>query len=301
MAKGRPAARGSKGNGRRLWWLAIVGGLALVVAVAITAGDDGGSAPSAATPSSKGETGPDFHSMVVDPANPQRVFVGGHQRVSVSENGGRTFRPVASLDDADAMGWGFTDGAVYVSGHPGLNVSSDGGRTFARRNSGLPDTDLHAFGSGRAVLYAASPSAGVVASADGGRTWEIRSEPVGGFFGRLVVDPADDQHVLAADAASGVVESTDGGRTWRRLASGLPSATWLSRSSQDLSLLVASGPAGAATSTDGGRTWSSLLPRGAPLIEVSPADPSVLLAGAHDGRAITITASRDGGKTWGRP
>jgi hypothetical protein len=278
----------------------VLAGVAVVVVIAVVVwlagrNDNGGSSASA----SGGLTGPDFHSLVADPANPDRLFVGGHQAVSESVDGGRTWTEIASLRDADAMGWGFAGDAVYVSGHPGLNRSTDGGQTFERVNTGLPNTDVHAFGGSRDALYGAATGAGVFTGTPG--DWQVRTSDAGpSFFGRIVVDAANAEHLLAADAQAGVVESSDGGRSWRRLNSGLQAATWVSANS-DLSLLVASGPAGAARSDDGGRTWHRLeLPDGASLVEVA-ADGSVLYAGRHNGTRVDVLISRDGGQSWTQP
>ncbi|MGH9183897.1 MAG: WD40/YVTN/BNR-like repeat-containing protein [Acidimicrobiales bacterium] len=192
-----------------------------------------------------GLTGADFHSLAVDPGDPQRVFVGGHQAASVTTDGGRIWSEITSLRDADAMAWAFTSDAVFVSGHPGLSRSTDGGRTFERVNQGLPDTDVHAFGGTATVLYGASPAVGVFASTSGVGTWRSRTTSAGqSFFGRMVVDPADEQHLFAADARAGVAETSDGGRSWRALDTGLSAATWLSATGGGLGALVASGPAG---------------------------------------------------------
>ena len=273
----------------------VLGGLLLVLA----AGRDD-DPPDQVDGGRAGVTGPDFHSLVADPTTPGRLYVGGHQAVSVSDDRGTTWVRVGSLDDADAMGWGFQGGTVFVSGHPGLNRSDDGAETFARINEGLPGTDVHAFGAGREVLYGSAVDGGLFASTDDGQRWEVRAtDGTQAFFGRIVVDPADDDHLFVGDARRGVAESTDGGRSWSALDSGLQAATWLSRSGASVDLLVASGPAGAARSTDGGETWSSLsVPSGASLVEIDPDDPNVLYAGAHEGAAVRLHVSRDGGRTW---
>ncbi|HXF57374.1 MAG TPA: hypothetical protein VNO34_07360 [Actinomycetota bacterium] len=136
--------------------------------------------------------GGDLHSLVVDPESPARLFVGGHHGVAWSTDGGKTWRPVDTLEGADAMGWAFSGHRVLVGGHPGLFVSEDGGRTFERRNEGLPATDIHALGAAGQLVYAASPQVGVFASPDGGRSWQVRTEDVGqAFMGRILVDPND--------------------------------------------------------------------------------------------------------------
>jgi photosystem II stability/assembly factor-like uncharacterized protein len=270
--------------------------LAALVVVATRDGSD-----DTDTAGSGGLTGGDFHSLVVDPADPLRLFVGGHTNVSVSTNGGRTWTEIEDLRDADAMGWAFIGDTVYVSGHPGLNRSADGGRTFERVNDGLPNTDVHAFGGSDDVLYGASPAVGVFASTSGPPDWEIRSADDGQpFFGRIVIDPEDPEHLFAGDAQSGVAESRDGGRTWQRVDAGLSSATWISASG-DLAVLVASGPAGAARSDDSGRTWQPVeLPDGASLVEVAD-DGTLLYAGRHSGSRVEVSVSRDGGTTWQQP
>jgi photosystem II stability/assembly factor-like uncharacterized protein len=284
--------------------LALGAGLAAVVVavIVVVSTRGGGTSGSGVGSASGGETGADFHSLVADPTHSDRLYAGGHTVVSESDDGGKTWSRVSSLDDADAMGWAFASDTVFVSGHPGLNRSTDGGKTFIHSNDGLPGTDLHAFGAGRKVVYANAADAGFIASTDGGRTWELRTQGGAPFFGRLVVDPADDDHIFAADAQRGVAESRDGGRTWALLDSGLASATWLTRSGTDLGMLIASGPAGAARSTDAGKTWTTLtLPSGATLVEADPANPALLYTGIHDGHAVHVRVSRDAGKTWTAP
>ena len=306
-SQGRSGARKTGTTDRRrsrqrrsssaLWLAALVALIVVGVLLVALAGGDDDSAGGAG-----GLTGGDFHSIAVDPADPARIFVGGHEAVSVSTDGGATWDEVESLRDADAMGWAFTDDAIYVSGHPGLNRSTDGGVTFDRINEGLPNTDLHAFGGTDEVLYGATPATGVFASTSGAE-WSDRTSEVGqSFFGRIIVDPDDPDHLLAADASAGVAQSTDGGRNWQLLNSGLPAATWLSRGGDGLDVLVASGLAGAALSSDGGRSWEPLeVPEGATLVEAVPGNADILYAGIHDGSRVAVQVSRDGGATWSSP
>lgn len=152
-------------------------------------------------PAGAGFVGGDFHSLVDDPTTSGRIFVEGHEAASASADGGRTWRRVDSLDGADAMGWGFYDCAVYVSGHRGISRSTDGGVRFQKASAGLPDTHIHAFGASASTLYRAGPATGVMASTGGGRTWRARTTTHGQpFFGRILTDPGDDEHLIAADA-----------------------------------------------------------------------------------------------------
>jgi photosystem II stability/assembly factor-like uncharacterized protein len=246
--------------------------------------------------------GGDLHSLVVDPENPARLFVGGHHGVASSPDGGKTWRQVDTLEGADAMGWAFSGDRVLVGGHPGLFVSEDAGRTFERRNEGLPATDIHALRAGGRLVYAASPQLGVFASPDGGRTWEVRTGDAGqAFMGRILVDPGDPDRVVAADMSAGAVESTDGGRMWRGLG-GVPGVTWVTWDPEDTGHIVVSAMGQAAETADGGRTWSAIdVPGRASLVEMSLRDPWTLYAAVHEGDTAVVWVSRDGGETWGRP
>lgn len=283
---------------RNALWIGASALLAAVLAIVVVSRDGNDEPATTASATDAGFTGGDFHSLVVDPTTPGRLFVGGHQAVSTSTDGGRTWSRVDSLADADAMGWSFTSDAVYVTGHPGISRSTDGAATFRRANNGLPDTDVHAFGAAGSALYAAGPGLGVVASTDGGRTWAARTQTAGqSFFGRILIGPNDDQQLVAADARKGASASSDGGRSWRSLG-GPPGPVWVSRSG---ATLYVSGQI-AAKSSDGGATWADLqLPEGASLVEADPANPQLLYAGVHDGEAVTAWVSRDGGERWTRP
>lgn len=257
----------------------------------------GSDTPPSGAGGSVGVTGGDFHSLVADPLVAGRLYVGGHTNVARSDDGGKTWTTVSALDGADAMGWAIDPDAIWVSGHPGLNVSVDGGATFARRNSGLPDSDVHAFGAAGATLYAAGPGIGVATSTDSGASWTTVTSAFGqAFFGRILVDPDDASHLVAADVQSGATASRDGGRTWTPL--GTNPAAWVS-SVDGLKTIYASGGPTPQRSRDGGVTWELVeVPAGATLIEAGTGGS--LYAGVHDGRAVAVWASSDNGTTWAR-
>jgi hypothetical protein len=254
----------------------------------------------AAAGSSAPFVGGDLHSFIVVPGGGDLLLTGGHQAVSASTDGGRTWSPVESLQDADAMGWAFLDGAIWMGGHPGLEVSIDGGRTFEPRNDGLPATDIHALGGAGSTLYAASPAAGFLASTDGGATWEIRNPTVGrSFMGVMLVDPSDPDLIVAPDMGAGAVKSTDGGRSWRALG-GVSGAMWVSWDPTDLERIVVSAVGAASTSLDGGETWQPLqVPAGSSLVQIDPNEPRVWYAAAwsEDG-TVSVRVSSDEGSTW---
>lgn len=287
---------------QRYGWLPWAVGLAAfaTVVIALRAGQTDAPVPGVAV--SKPVVGGDLHSLVVDPKDPDKLYIGSHSGVSVSTDGAQTWEVVESLNGADAMGWAFTDDLILVGGHPGLSVSTDGGATFEQRNEGLPSTDVHALGAGDEVIYAGLAGVGTFASADGGQTWEPRSQEFGGaFMGRIHVDPADDGHILAPDMQQGAVESTDGGRTWDALG-GVQGAMWVSWDANDTDHIVVTTQGSAAESNDGGESWEPLrIPEGASIIELSPHDPEVLYAAVLEAPEASVYVSEDGGDTWTRP
>ena len=274
----------------------IVAGLmaTIVVFAMLSRGNDVPEGPSALP-----VVGADLHSLVIDPGNPSRLFIGSHQGVSVSTDGGDSWEVVDSLDGADAMGWAFTDDAIFVGGHPGLYVSVDGGETFEQRNEGLSNTDVHALGAGDAVIYAGIAGTGTFASTDAGRTWETRSEEVGGaFMGRILVDPSDDEHLIAPDMEGGAVESTDGGRRWESLG-GVQGAMWVSWDPSDTDDIIVAAVGSAARSKDGGKSWESVdIPAGASIVEFAPDDPETLYAAVHEDPEARVWISTDDAQTW---
>lgn len=287
---------------REYTWLPWALGLIAVGVVFFALRSGGADAPAPGEPVVNPVVGGDLHSLVVNPDDPETLYIGSHQGVSVSTDGGKSWEIVESLNGADAMGWAFTHDAILVGGHPGLNVSTDDGKTFEQRNDGLPSTDVHALGAGEEVIYAGLAGMGTFASTDAGQTWDVRSKEVGGgFMGRIHVDPNDDEHLLAPDMSGGAMESHDGGRTWESLG-GIEGAMWVSWAPDDIDHMIAATEGSAVVSTDGGATWEPLeIPPGASIVEFSPHDPEVLFAAVLEAPEASVYVSRDDGASWNRP
>ncbi|MBA3619081.1 MAG: hypothetical protein H0W56_05715 [Acidothermales bacterium] len=293
---GRTAAVAADPRSRHRWWVlaAAVGAAALAAGGVYAATWDDDSASSGAAP----YVGGDLHTIT---AVDDRLYVGGHDGVAVSADGGQAWAPVPSLGGADAMGWAQTTAGLLVGGHPGLYRSTDDGATFTKTTGEAQVGDVHAVGAAGDIAYLASPQAGLLASRDGGATWEPRNTGVGqGFMGTILVDPADPQRIIAPDMANGLVTSSDGGRTWSVLGGpgGAMSAGW---DPTDTGRLVAVGMSGAALSSDGGRTWTDLqMPEGTSAATFST-DGTTLYAAALDGDTARLYTSTDDGRTWTTP
>jgi hypothetical protein len=207
----------------------------------------------------------------------------------------------------DTMGFTITGPDRFLgSGHPDINEarekglppllglieSRDAGRTW-RPISLTGEADFHVlrFARNRVYGYDASNDR-LLASADGGRTWEELDKP--GPIIDLAAAADAPNHLLATSSGAlpdGLYESRDGGRMWHRVTGAIGLLAW---PAVDRLYLVT--PDGQVfRSRDGGRR---LEPRGdiggepAALLGHGPED---LYAALHDG---TIKRSTDGGATW---
>lgn len=237
---------------------------------------------------------PDYHSLLVAPADPRRLVLGTHSGLYESGDGGRTWR-FSTLEGQDAMNLALASGeTVWTAGHDVLAKSDDGGRTWSDvRPSGLPSLDIHGFAvdpNDPARLYAAVAGEGLYRSADAGATFEAVSRKVGGGVMALAVTP--DGRILAGDMQQGLLMSEDGGKNWRRvLAAGVMG---LAVSPEDPKRILAGGP-GIVLSTDGGTTWDLVQTVDAGPIAWAPSDSDIAYAVTFDG---VLYKSEDAGASW---
>src|SRR5947208_5165366 len=281
---------------QRQWWLYAGGaaGLAAVAAVlALTVfhGGKSGREESAGLP----ET-PDYHSLLVNPSNSQKLVLGTHVGLYASSDGGRHWR-FDALSGDDAMNLARPAGAtLWLAGHQVFKKSMDGGASWSDvRPAGLPSLDIHGFAvdpRNARILYAAVAGLGLSRSRDGGRSFSLASDQVGGNVMVLAVLP--DGRILAGDMQQGLLESSDGGASWKQRLHA--QVMGLAVNPSDPKRLLATG-AGIALSNDTGRTWRSVLDLadGVGPVAWSQSDPQRACA---VGLNRTFYRSRDGGKTW---
>jgi photosystem II stability/assembly factor-like uncharacterized protein len=303
--KGRsvPAPKPRQPQSSRPWLWAVVGaaaalGVAVIVGVAVTRGNDGSPAQSAGN---AGETTglpntPDYHSLSVSPASPTTILLGTHYGLYRSTDGGKTWA-FEALHNRDAMNLARPGGrTLWTAGHYVLAKSTDGGRTWTDVNpDGLPTLDVHGFAvdpRNTKTLYAAVAGEGFYRSTDNGLSFSPISRDVGGAVMALVVTRSGE--IRAGDMQKGLLMSRDGGKTWRRVLEA--QVMGLALNPGDSKRLLASGP-GVALSTDGGRTWRQRLDiaDGAGPVAWSPSNPNIAYAVGFD---RTFYRTRDGGKTW---
>ncbi|GAB3489591.1 hypothetical protein GCM10027572_11960 [Flexivirga lutea] len=129
-------------------WLAIGVVLVIVTGVAALTFAAPKSRSAADSQTTGAQIGGDLHTVFFDAG---KRYVGGHDAVVTSTDGGQHLRPIASLAGADAMGWAALGSSLLVGGHAGLFRSVDQGTTFTKVTA--PVSDVHALGGAGAMLY----------------------------------------------------------------------------------------------------------------------------------------------------
>jgi photosystem II stability/assembly factor-like uncharacterized protein len=144
-------------------------------------------------------------------------------RIWSTRDGGRSWKlrrtlPMTVLTGiaaGDARGF-WVAGWDTQTGDPLVFAGRDGGATWRRLRVELPPAEPGALQArqiacaGDDRLWITCP-AGVIATADGGRTWELQEVPAGQ---PLAVAAADAEHVLATTEGQPILATADGGLTW---------------------------------------------------------------------------------------
>jgi hypothetical protein len=237
------------------------------------------------------------HGLGVD-ARSGDLFIATHNGLFVAPAGKASVRRVGESRQ-DIMGFSVAGPRRFVgSGHPapgarlppnlGLIESVDGGRTW-RTVSLLGQADFHVLRSAGRTVYGVDSGTGrLMASRDGGRSWDTRDTPAGVLD--LAIDPRDAGRVVAS-TERGMFGSLDGGRRWRPLQGDVGGLlAW--PAPRSLYLVDARGQV--ARSTDGGRRFAAVGDAGGQPVAFAgvPGGLYVALADA------TVKSSGDGGATW---
>jgi photosystem II stability/assembly factor-like uncharacterized protein len=260
--------------------------------------NDGGGHWQLVLPGSNLSTG--CSSVTMDPVNP-RVLIAG-------------------MWDFRRKGWTFRsggDGPTAPSGSA-LYRSTDGGTTWhkltAATNRGLPKgpwgrIEVAIAPSNPKMVYAfiESPRSALFASTDGGVTWEERDRsqrmvwrPF--YFGRIVVDPTNDQRLFKMNLR--MIVSDDGGKSFSDSAGGSHGDwhdIWIDPT--DSKTIVGGDDGGLWLSYDGGTKWW----KGANLpisqfyhVSVDSKDPYQVYGGLQDNSAWVGDSAYPGGISNGR-
>ncbi len=200
--------------------------------------------------------------LAVDPSSSQRLYAGTHKGLYLSNDKGENWEPVGAA--------------------PQVSV-----RAMAR---GLTDP---------AYLYIATDH-GLWHSPDGGVTWQTMDNQRSLPITTVLVDPADDDVLLAIQGSHRLLRSPDQGRTWSPLLSLAAShfALAVAVDPYDPQRLFLGTTRGLYASLDGGRTWD-LSMGGIAANEVR----QIIDVPGTKGQVYVLTPEGvmetvDGGKTW---
>jgi len=237
--------------------------------------------------------------MIVDPLNPDRLFVAalGHpygpneeRGVFRSTDGGRTFEKVLYKDE--------NTGAIDLAFDPSTAQTVYAVLWSARQG---PWEYNNAY---------AGPTSGLFKSTDGGTTWQPLTRGLPTFAERLSrigigIAPSNPRRIYAWVTAkpSGLYRSDDAGDSWIRMNT--ENRVWgrgddfanVRVDPVNPDILYAANTS-TYRSADGGRTFTAF--KGAPggddyhTIWINPRDPRIILIAADQGATITV----NGGDTW---
>jgi photosystem II stability/assembly factor-like uncharacterized protein len=193
---------------------------------------------------------------------------------------------------------------VYRASGQGIFASADGGTTFIPANAGLPGLAMHAVAAGGDAALVASPLfGGVLASSDGGQTWQPGAGDEIEYESLEALAFDADGRAYAGTYRGLLFRSATGGLSWLRIARSFPKAPiWdLAPDPGRPGRLLAATELGVYRSGDTGDTWrrsSGGLPNtGARCLAFSRSEPEVVYAGLDRGG---VYRSADGGRTWTR-
>jgi photosystem II stability/assembly factor-like uncharacterized protein len=209
---------------------------------------------------------------------------------------GRETGRILTLEQAPSL-----PNALLAGTSEGPLLSTDFGLTWSDAAGALPHVPCSAaFGAGKnsREYFAFGEAIGLRRTVDGGFTWEVSDEHLGGSTLRLLATNQEGNRIYAALTRSVLAYDRTGGG-WAPAGVGLEGDTVRALSVSNASSLsaIASTSAGVFKTTDAGRSWNPLtsrLPVTPRVLDIQPLVESRVLASGDQGLFI----SSDAGVSW---
>ena len=251
--------------------------------------------------------------LVIDPAQPSKLYAGTGNGVFRSSNGGKTWAPInnglSGLFVEALVIDPLTPSTLYVAvlgNVSGVYKSIDGGNTWIFRSTGITNSNLRSLAIDPvtpSTVYAGAFNGPIYKTTDGADHWAPSGNPPPVVPLSLAVDPHTPTRIFAADASGsgGIFRSIDSGATWQSvltqtnaqgtsvsvspLTSGLVYATLRNSNLTDI---------GVFKSVDGGDHWT-FVRSGQGKIAFDPVSASTLYFLSN---TEGLLKSTDSGQTW---
>jgi len=255
----------------------------------------------------------DVRSLVIDPNNTAKLYVGtsGGGMFFTSNSGGSWTARNSGLEYLDPLALALdpSDPAnVFAGTFGGVYRSDDRGQSWAKASDGLHRANAKSIvvnPNNPDIVYQGEEGGGVLKSADGGVTWNVKNSTIaeiGGLVRSITLDPASPSKVYACGLLDHpLAKSTNGGSTWSfQTSAALFNCTDVEVSPADSDIVWASDfGLGAWRTTDGGAHWTQRT-SGITDLFVSSIAPSP--TGTQVAYAGTLTAgvfkTTNGGGAW---
>ena len=253
--------------------------------------------------------------IIVDPRNPQTLYVGAHRHKEPggffkSTDGGLTWRESVQLKNeaVHSLAQAEADPNTLIAGtFNGIFRSDDSGETWQQlptySTAGLVHVESLAIDPRTANTIYAGTWYLPYKSVDGGQTWRSIKNGIiddSDIFA-IDIDPRDPNHIIAS-ACSGIYESKTAGESWRKVQ-GIPSQSRRTRAIMQHpsvgGLVFAGTTEGFWRSERGGDSDSWMVTTSRQLeinsIAVHPSRPDMIYIGTNN---YGVMISNDGGKTF---
>jgi photosystem II stability/assembly factor-like uncharacterized protein len=258
--------------------------------------------------------------LAIEPTPPGILYLQTMGRIFRSLDGAASWQEALAASSPIAAG----PGGLVIAGWAGTGAvrSTDGGRNWELITApGLDRLTSYAFGASADQIYASGNALGVVASGDGGQSWQPANHGLTATsVAAVTIDPARSARIYTALAdmdraqgSSALFKSRNFGGRWRPIGAAYLGFAGVDTPDDPESLfvdpanpsaLLYTAPLFAAKSADGGASWTPLPTTtrclSTQFLTPVPSSPSVLFAPGSCSADPACGASKsvDGGATW---